>query len=139
MGKSVWVVEEGEYSDYSVVGVFSSEANAQKVADLTGGQMAEWPLDPGISELNQGLNVFSVFMRKDGTVERCEPLETDSYSLSTVGIHIWRRSQAPAYRGQNALDVMDAKVWAKDKIHAIKITNEHRAEWIASGKWDGNK
>jgi len=29
----VWVVEEGEYSDYRVVGVFSSKENAQLIAD----------------------------------------------------------------------------------------------------------
>jgi hypothetical protein len=30
---------------------------------------------------------------------------------------------------------MQAKVWAKDEAHAIKIANEHRAEFIARNEW----
>jgi len=33
MKQACWVVEQGEYSDYRVVGVFTSKANAQVVAD----------------------------------------------------------------------------------------------------------
>jgi hypothetical protein len=133
---TVWVVEEGEYSDYRVVGVFSSRANAEMIADRTGGTAAEWPIDPAVSELNQGLSVYVVQMQKDGTVDRCERSNLDSYTISTIGVSMWRRSQAPAYRGKDVPDVMQATVWAKDTTHAIKITNEHRAEFIASGKWE---
>jgi|SRR6185503_5465278 len=131
----VWVIEKGEYSDYSVVGVFSTEENARRVAELTGGSVAEWPLDPNIAEINQGLQVYLVHMLKDGSVEQCKRLELNSYALTTIGVTMWRRSQAPAFRGQDKPDLMQATVWAKDEEHAIKITNEHRAEWIASGKW----
>jgi hypothetical protein len=137
--KTVWVVEEGEYSDYRVVGVFSSEANAKQVAELVGGEVAEWPVDPNIAELNQGLHIYFVQMRRDGTVDRCEHQKIDAYGLTGIGVTMWRRSQAPAYRGQNMPDVMHAKVWAKDEQHAIKIANEHRAEWIASGKWGSDR
>lgn len=133
--KSIWVVEEGDYSDYRVVGVFSSEANARQIAALTGGEVAEWPLDPNIAELNQGLHVYLVQMRKDGTVERRERMQNSGDCLTSIGVSIWRRSQAPAY-GPNTPDVMTAYVWATDETHAIKIVNEHRAEWIASGKWE---
>jgi hypothetical protein len=33
MGKTVWVIEQGSYSDYRVVGVFTSRENAKRVAD----------------------------------------------------------------------------------------------------------
>jgi hypothetical protein len=132
--KTVWVIERGEYSDYSVAGVFSTEANARKIAALVHGDVAEWPLDPGIAELNQGLHVFNVRMTKDGVVEKCERLE---YVQHIDPVTVWRRSTDQYFRGQNKPDVMLATVWAKDETHATKITNEHRAEWIASGKWDG--
>lgn len=136
-GAKVWVVEDGEYSDYSVVGVFSSQSNAERVAALVGGSVAEWPLDPAIAELNQGLQIYFVQMQKDGTVEQCRRQETGTYSFGSTGVIMWRRSQAPAFKGKNTPDLMQATVWAKDDTHAIKITNEHRAEFIASGKWDG--
>lgn len=30
---SVWVIEQGEYSDYRVVGVYSSRENAERIAE----------------------------------------------------------------------------------------------------------
>ena len=95
--KTIWVVEEGDYSDYRVVGVFSSEANAKQIAELVGGDVAEWPIDPNIAELNQGLHVYLVQMRKDGTVERHERMKNNGAYLTSIGVSIWRRSQAPAY------------------------------------------
>lgn len=134
---TVWVVEEGEYSDYRVVGVFTSEANADLIASRVGGTVAEWPLDPAVAELNQGLRVYAVQMQKDGTVDRCERQDLSAYGIETAGsVTMWRRSQAPAYAGKGIADVMNANVWAADKTHAIKIVNEHRAEFIASGKWE---
>lgn len=133
---SVWVVEEGEYSDYHVVGVFTSEANANRIASLTGGDVAEWPLDPNIAELNQGLQIYSVQMHKDGSVDHSKKQEIDSYGMATTGVvNIWERSKAPAFQGKGVDDVLVARVWAKDEQHAIKIANEYRAQFIASGKW----
>lgn len=141
-GVTVWVVEEGEYSDYRVVGVFSSKEYAQQIADVingTGGYrdatVAEWPLDPAVHELRQGFKRFVVDMRKDGTVERCEQQTISGYQLSG-DVHIWRRTQAPAFRGNpDKPDVLQAEVWAEDETHAVKIANEHRTQKIASGEW----
>lgn len=56
--KTVWVIEQGSYSDYRVVGVFSSEANAKFIADAINvaesydkATIAEWSLDPAVDEL----------------------------------------------------------------------------------------
>ena len=70
---SIWVVENGEYSDYRVEGVFSTKENANLAAEFTGGEVAQWPLDPAIDELRQGRKVFRVDMAKDGTVKNCSP------------------------------------------------------------------
>jgi hypothetical protein len=57
MSSTVWVVARGEYSDYRVVGVFSSQEHAQLIADAinasSGGgfdkaTVAARPLDPGV-------------------------------------------------------------------------------------------
>jgi hypothetical protein len=140
----VWVVEQGEYSDYRVVGVFSSQENAQQIADAINGPdedtyeratVAEWPLDPIVHELRQGFMPFLVHMREDGTVELCDQQKARGYELAG-DVGIWRRSQAPAFRGNpDKPDILRAMIWAKDATHAVKITNEHRTRMIASGEW----
>lgn len=140
MSNTVWVVEQGEYSDYRVIGVFSSQANAQLVVDAlnsVGGSDAtvdEWPLDPAVAALNQGLRPFFVIMVRDGTVERCQPDDISGYDLAG-SVQLWRRTQAPAYRGKGIPDALTAHVWASDETHAIKVTNEHRTRMIATGEW----
>lgn len=43
--KTIWVVEQGEYSDYRVVGVFSSQESAQVVADKLNGNYILYSLN----------------------------------------------------------------------------------------------
>jgi hypothetical protein len=65
---SVFVIEQGSYSDYHVVGVFSTRENAETVLaalkaatesyyDTPG--IAEWPLDPAIDALRAGLKRYT--------------------------------------------------------------------------------
>lgn len=133
---SVWVIEQGEYSDYRVVGVFSSQANAQVIAEAIGGDavVSNWPIDPAVDALHKGLAQFSVNMLADGAVENCERQQVVGSDLIGT-MWVWRRSSAPAYAGTGTPDVLRATVWAKDEKHAIKITNEHRARLIVSGEF----
>lgn len=131
---AVWVVEQGEYSDYRVVGVFSSKEAAERAcafmtSDYSKPEVAEWALDPGASELNQGMAIWSVHMTREGRTERYQMVEAP-FSLESY-FRIWRRSAH-----SDLPDVIAAQVWATDGTHAIKIVNEKRAEWIALGKWD---
>ena len=141
MSKSIWVIEEGSYSDYDVVGVFSSKKNAEVVMKALSGRdygdgpaITEWQLDPDVEELNAGLTLWTVWMLRDGTTERCE--QCHYYSPYGNGqLDIWRRSTAPAYRKKGVQDCLSGSVWAKDAEHAIKIANEKRTELIALNKW----
>jgi hypothetical protein len=139
---TTWVVEQGEYSDYRVVGVFSSEANARLIADAVNREqtynpatVAEWPMDPAVDDLNAGRTQWLVWMRRDGTVERCDPSAISGYGISGE-VSIWRRHRAPAFIGKNVEDCLQATIWATDGTHAIKIANEHRARLVATGEWD---
>ena len=140
-GKTIFVIEQGSYSDYQVVGVYSTRAAANQVRDALRAaecygdspEVAEWPLNPAVDELRQGLSRFRVVMLIDGTVERCDPSALSGYELAG-SVQIWRRTQA-AYKGKGIPDALMAVVWAKDAEHAIKIANEHRAEMKASGRW----
>ncbi len=129
MSETVWVVEQGEYSDYHIVGVFSSSANAQQIADAVNttpygdrATVAEWPLDPLVTQLQQGLLFYRVDMQRNGTVDGVELRGMDERDLA---------GEFEVYG-----NVLYATAWAKDEQHAIKITNEHRTRLIATGEWD---
>jgi hypothetical protein len=137
----VWVIECGSYSDYRVVGAYTTKAGADTVAAainagdcFTKATVAKWELNPALDEINAGRKTHIVHMRYDGTVERAEQWEMSAYDVGG-SVDVWRRSTAPAYRGQGVEDCIMATVWATDVQHAIKITNEHRARLIASGKF----
>lgn len=137
----VWVIEQGSYSDYRVVGVYSSAKNAQLVADrLNAGErygddatVAKWPLDPAIAEINAGLSQWLVTMAYDGTVEQVRPTTSSSYDLGG-DLGVWQRTKAPAWKGQPISDAIHGTTWATDEQHAVKIANERRIQEIASGK-----
>jgi hypothetical protein len=133
--KSVWVIEQGAYSDYRVVGVFTTKESADKMAALINegesydlAEVDEWPLDPGAEDLNQGRRTFSVQMLKDGTVEKAEPCGPSPLNLAGW-VTQYTRSHWNPHSGVNAV------VWAADEKHAVKIVNEHRVRIIAQGEW----
>lgn len=131
--KSVWVVEQGEYSDYSVVGVFSSMADAELCAKRAGGgaSVDEWPLDPCVDELRAGKTLFSVHMGRDGETLWAEP----SYLHHSISAGPAAKVITGWYRGESQRVYLDWQGWAKDKKHAVKIANEHRTRMIANGEW----
>lgn len=133
-GKSIWALEDGDYSDYHVIGVFSSKKNAERIRKVVGGHISEWLLDPAIEALNQGLTMWRVVMLRNGNTESVKGTDVASYDLAGRS-WLWSRSTAPAYVHQNLPDVLVATVWAKDTEHAVKITNEIRTKMIAEGQW----
>lgn len=141
--RTVWVIEQGSYSDYRVVGIYSTRENAQEIADIINredpydkAEVGEWEVDPLISELRAGWRPFHLVMLADGTVENVRDEERNSYNIGN-GTHLWlwERTKAPAYKGKGIPDALNGTVWAKDREHAIKIANERRVQMIASGEW----
>jgi hypothetical protein len=134
MGKSVWVIEQGAYSDYRVVGVFSSREHAQLVKDkLTAmwdePSIAEWPLDPCVEELSRGYTQWRGYMLRDGTVESMEPEHLNHLPAGASLLSVWNRG----FLGKE--DCLAGTVLANDRDHAIKIFNEQRTKLIALNKW----
>jgi hypothetical protein len=132
---SVWIVEQGEYSDYRVVAIYSTEAAAQKAADTINSGLGpygdkasieERTLDPGLDKMNEGLVPWRVCMKRDGTVEVCER-DDDVAADQDPSVY------GPLLGG-NRLRLLTA-CWARDATHAIKIANEQRARLIAEGQW----
>jgi len=138
MEKKVFALEAGEYSDYHVIGIYTTKANAEAVRAVVGGDIVERILDPGLKEINSGLSRWSVLILRDGTIESVT--RNDQIQSRNIGegnrICIWKRTEAPAYRGKGIPDCLDCKVWARTEKAAVKIVNEKRAQMIAEGKWD---
>jgi hypothetical protein len=153
---NVWVVEEGEYSDYHVVGVFSTKEAAQLVWDAlneAGGDPREgpacWTLDPLVDQLRAGLRYYEVKMLVDGTTESCKLEESFSdwetqgprppwFAVYKPRVQFARMQKGYPGTDYSYLDTPDyliARVWAKDAQGAVKATNEHRARLIANNEW----
>lgn len=125
MAKTVWVVEDGDYSDYCVIGVYSEEASALQAASMFGGDVSEWPLDPGVDEINRGLKPYYVAMSRNGG------------NVST-----FQENSLPGEKGYWIYEsygarkhILTTSVWATSKDHAIKIVNEKRIQILAADAW----
>ena len=142
---SVWVIEDGEYSDYHVVGVYSSKENAEAALSLIGDErfpiISKWPLDPGIDEINAGLLLFIVDMKANGDTESVSQwsLAWRNHNENAIQYNhdklLWpegSEKQVPYRTGQG--DLVTGIVFAKDEKHAVKIVNETRIQLLAAGK-----
>jgi len=120
MHKEIYVVSEGEWSDYSIVGVYSTKSLAERAAKAFDGRVETYKLDEHAAPLAQGKKVFFVRMQHDGGV-----IEAHNYHSD----HLLDRTDFD-YRGN-----LITSVWAKDEQTAIKIANERRVKLIAMNKW----
>jgi hypothetical protein len=132
--KSIYMLSAGDYSDYHVIGLFSSVEKAEEVQKLTGGDIEEWPQDPWGEQLNQGLSPFQVFMTKEGVAEYVdlrEPFDTPNDFITKA----YTRNS-----GQRVSAKLISSVWAEDEAHAVKIVNEKRLQLLALDRWkEGEK
>lgn len=142
----IFVVEQGCYSDYRVVGVFTTRENAERIAKMINepdedgyesmdeAEVNEWSLNPAIFELNEGLRIFNITMSMDGTTERVNAADMSGYYMVTSArLRVWQRTKADAWKGKPIEDAVHGAVWAHDEKHAVKITNEFRAQAIERG------
>ena len=125
----VYLVTSGDYSDYGVDAVFTSEELANKFIrsfekSYKEFRVEEYDLNPHEKQLRSGFYPFFVRMNKQG-----------------VCVEVYKESSYYGFGGYRtySFDVeknLYNRVFAKDEKHAIKITNEKRTELIALNKWD---
>jgi len=130
--KTVWLVEQGSYSDYHVIGVYSSRDNAQAITDAINkteswnkAEVMEVTLDPGVKELREGLDMWMCNMLKDGTVDRCW---SNGWSANDINGDV-------RFFNRSAGHILHVSTYAKDQNHAVKITNEKRLQILANKGW----
>ena len=125
---TVWLVTKGCYSDYRLVGVFSSKENAKKYMrafphDGYDGynDIEEYELDRAIIEIDAGLRNYIINMAVDGQVLNTQV--NNEYDPNEGRFEIWGGKRITHYT---------FNIWAKDESHAVKIANERRIMALAS-------
>jgi len=135
--RRLYLVTEGEYSDYKFIALFSTAEKAQEWIDF-GGQgdtIEEMLLDPPEADLVMQLGLFPhwVRMTRDGATDLVTKgpatMRMDAWQCEDWYQNITREI------GSNRV-YMYGCVLARDDQHAVKIVNEKRVQLIASGAWD---
>lgn len=139
----VHMVSIGVYSDYRVLGVFSTQEKAEQYIEtykaISRGYYDEPFLDAvlevdKLDELNaivqqeQGKLPFTVYMHRNGDCD-VSAADMEYFSLAfhdTNELYPLRNSRCRR---------LVCDVWAKDKEGAAKIANERRLAMIMNGAW----
>ena len=123
--KQIFVVTQGDYSDYHIIGIFNSFEKAEiyhqtfkKNDDIN--PIEEHNLNPYQYELKNGYKSYTIEMKRNGDIVKITKLS----GLQTTEPYV-------TYNRQSMIHICVAK----DEKHAIKIANEKRAILIAYNKW----
>lgn len=141
MATQIWLITEGEYSEYCVVAAFSTKDRALSFADSwkpylsasyrESPQVEEFPLDPENLNAPPGTKLYSVRMNREG---EADAMEDDFFDIDYGRRHLGGR----LCRGKKPEDtILLVFCFAKSEEHAIKIANEKRAQLIAGNEWRG--
>lgn len=124
-----WIIEKGEYSDYQVLGIFSTKENADRICAMLREaknygdepEVVERELDPFVDELNAGYALFCIVFRNNeiSLVTVSNMLEPQDY--------LWANGNGAFY------------IWAKDRKAALKIVAERHARAVYERDVDGRK
>ena len=144
--KYVYTVEKGSYSDYMVVAVCSTKANAELVANRLNANsegnsegsymprgyatVVERELDMLVDYAKLNYKYYSIYMLRDGTSLDVSEREYDAYD--DPGLQVWIDDRYKSYRYKSSGIV--GYVFAKHVEHAIKIANDFRAQAIAENR-----
>jgi hypothetical protein len=119
----VYVVTDGDYSDYHIVSVFSTGEKAKEFIEkmCKEGIIEEYDIDAYIEPLEKGYFPYFVRMTKEGEVLECRKYDCSYPDLDELDFDINKN--------------MYTKCWAKDDGHAIKIAGERRRVILAEERW----
>lgn len=126
----VFIVTDGYYSDYKIIGVYSSKKSAQEVidsfSDLNESQIEEWGIDTVLS-FPKGMKCYFLRMTKEG-----KAYDIDEGRNTIMALEYALKKYMGFGSGGHDLF---CNVLAKDKEHAVKIVNEKRIQLIESNRW----
>jgi len=122
--KTIYVVTDGEYSDYHIVGVYSTRELAERCQSATlADNIEEYELDAvGYSLYDAGYRRYHVTFEGEQTY--VEQSKMDELAGQCI---ILFKGTPPRIR---------VTLYAKDEKYAVKIAADYRAQYIASGQYD---
>ena len=132
MNGTIYVVTEGDYSNYHICAVFDDKELAELYLSHFGGEIEEWELNPLQKQLRQGRVVWHVQMNQEGGTSYFGVHATERDVPETDKMVPVRMSSLPDYRYAWHLEI---ECYAENKQHAIKIANERRTQIIALSLW----
>lgn len=122
---TVYVVTEGNYSDYHICAIYTTEKTAQSLANKIGGRVEAYELNTeGIPPEHDR---WFVRMARNGDV-----IETDKRSWTYYNRAV---ESSIITSGRLYWEHLYCECWARNKRHAVKIANEQRTQLIATGQW----
>lgn len=131
---TLYVVTEGEYSDYHIVGIYSTKEQAEKVKKYYSGlwdypDIEEWELDGDVPEDIESMREYyrvthyiDQWLKDTWTWKRFTKVGEEAKKEFS-----WNFFQG--IRKEFTIDIPCDRV--KDEKHAIKIAKDKRAELIA--------
>ena len=120
----IYLVSTGDYSDWSVRGLFSTREVAEKFAALLGdaNPIDEWEVDRCCERAQQGVSVWLVWSKEGGVVDVRDAYNFGVDCEEPVGKVDWFPEHG---------DKMRVYVEASDEAHAVKIAADKFREHIA--------
>ena len=126
----VYLVTDGWYSDYRVLGVYSTKARADKARELFNAGNDVDPIEiDATPERPRGMLKWVVMMDRNGNTE---DVKRESCEVDRTQVRVYLPWKAEVV-------LMSAHIWAKDEAHAVKIANEWRTRIIANNLWVDGK
>lgn len=146
--KKIYVITDGEYSDYNIVTVLSTKSKAEefleyykKAMSCSEVRIEEYKLDEFMSQVSNKMLRYNVLMQRDGTVRNIRTTDPWGNWRPDVVFSIYLKEEYTSARiSYGQLDkecnkyytpMLDVVCFAKDEKHAVKIANEKRAMLIA--------
>lgn len=134
--KTIYIVTSGDYSDYRINSVFDTRDKAEKFIEHIREKVSEydakyctveeWELNKFYSEIERGLRCFSVHYPD---IENGDSFIAEEEKPRDGNERHWQSILV------NRTDTnYMVYVWAKDKQLALKIANEKRVQYLASGR-----
>ena len=120
---TVYIVTEGDYSDYHIIGVFAEEEVAREVARGCGGEVESYTLEDRNGPLARGLRPWFVTMTREG--------DTRTGGEGMMWLEEARRGKL-AVICIKGVPLLQTWMWARDQVHAVKIANERRIRLLAA-------
>jgi hypothetical protein len=137
----IYVLTHGEYSDYKIIGVFSTKEKALAFGKAYYGDgfhkrdVEKYELDvPDINDLGKEVRI-----NRDGTIrDICIKHKKESQPDRFAPSFEWRRKP---FADRDSLEVSDQRAYlitwvhTQEDEHVVKIANERRTMLIANNLW----